>query len=378
MKERKIPIAGPWVTEKEINYTAQAASDGWYDNATKWNTKFENKFSDYINSNYSITVPHCTAAIHLALLALGIKEGDEVIVPDVTWIASAAPITYIGAKTIFADINIETWCIDEKSLKSLITSKTKAIITVDLYGSMPNYDEIVKIANSHNIPIIEDAAEAFGSKINNIMAGNFGKIGVFSFHGSKTLTTGEGGMLVTNDESIRDKVLFLRDHGRKPGDFLFQNAEIAFKYRMSPLQAAFGVGQIERAEELVSKKRLIFKWYKERLSENNLIKMNYESPNMRNSYWMTTIIYSDDLRLRKEDLISKLLIHGIQTRPFFNQLSKIPAYANNNEAKNARYLNKNAALICHRGINLPSALCLKEDDIDFVCNKLEKILKNSF
>ena len=247
MKNRNIPIAGPWVTDREINYTKEAAANGWYENASYWNNKFENAFSKYIGSKYSISLPHCTSGIHLSLEAFDINQGDEIIIPDITWIATAAPLKYVGAKPVFADVNFDTWCICHKSIEKLITQKTKAIIPVDLYGSMPHYGEINKIAKKYNLKIIEDAAEGFGSEFNQKKAGKFGDTSVFSFHGSKTITTGEGGMLVTDDKKIYERILFLRDHGRIPGDVLFENSEIAFKYKMSPLQAAFGLGQIERA-----------------------------------------------------------------------------------------------------------------------------------
>lgn len=374
MKNRNIPIAGPWVTEREINYTKEAAANGWYENSSYWNNKFEKAFSKYIGSEYSISLPHCTSGIHLSLEALGINQGDEVIIPDITWIATAAPLKYVGAQPVFADVNLDTWCICHNSIKKLITPKTKAIIPVDLYGSMPNFDEINKIAKKYNLKIIEDAAEGFGSEINKKMAGKFGHTGVFSFHGSKTITTGEGGMLVTDDEKIYERILFLRDHGRIPGDTLFENSEIAFKYKMSPLQAAFGLGQIERAKELVEKKIKIYNWYKKRLGNNELLTLNHESPHVKNSFWMTTIIFSNRLNLNKKELIYKLSEEGINTRPFFNPLSSLAAYANCKEAKKASLRNSNALSLCSRGLNLPSALCLEEEDIDYVCQRLLKIL----
>ena len=218
---KQIPIAGPWVTDLEINYVKDAAKNAWYEKSQDWNIRLEKTFCNYVNSKYSVSLPHCTAGIHLALLALNVGEGDEVIVPDATWIASCAPIKYVGAQPVFADINPETWCICPESVRKLITPKTKAIIPVDLYGSMPDYDSLRKIANEFNLKIIEDAAEAVGSEFNSLKAGIFGDIGVYSFHGSKTISTGEGGLLITNNEEIYKRVLFLRDHGRSPGDTFF-------------------------------------------------------------------------------------------------------------------------------------------------------------
>ena len=376
MNKKEIPIAGPWVTDLEIQYTADAAKNSWYERASEWNIRFEKTFAKYIGSEYAISLPHCTSAIHLALCALGVGPGDEVIVPDTTWIASVAPVKYVGAQPVFADIEKETWCISPQSIENLITPKTKAVIPVDLYGSMPNYEIINSLSSKYNFHVIEDAAEAFGSELNKIKAGKFGCVGTYSFHGSKTITTGEGGMLVTDNSSINQRVLFLRDHGRSPGDRYFQNSEVAYKYRMSSLQAAFGTAQLERADQLVEKKRKIYNWYKERLSDFYALKLNSEPNNVKNSYWMTTIIFNEELDLKKEQLMGLLLEHGIQSRPFFNQLSKLPAFSSDPQALKAQKLNKESDNISKRGINLPSALSLEEEDIDYVCSTLKKIINS--
>ena len=286
-----IPVSGPSITQKEIDYVTDAITNAWYSNANIYNDRFEKAFTEYLGVKYAIALPSCTSAIHLSLLALGVKAGDEVIVPDVTWIASAAPIDYVGATPVFADIDPKTWCLSASSLESYITPKTKAIIPVDLYGGMPDMTAILEIANRYQIPIIEDAAEAIGSEFNGRKAGSFGDTGVFSFHGSKTLTTGEGGMLVTNREDIYQRVLFLRDHGRKPGDKLFFNTEVGYKYKMSSMQAALGLAQLERIEELVDRKRQIFSWYQSELDSISGLTINYEPDNVKNTYWMVTAIF---------------------------------------------------------------------------------------
>ncbi len=193
-----IPVAGPWITKKEIDYVADAAAHAWYENANRYHERFEKAFAKYTGTTYAIALPSCTSAIHLSLLSLGIGKDDEVIVPDLTWIATAAPISYVGARPIFSDCDDRTWCISPESFENLITSSTKAVIPVDLYGNMPEMDAIRDIADDHDIAIVEDAAEAIGSEYHARKSGSFGSTGVFSFHGSKTMTTGEGGMLVTD------------------------------------------------------------------------------------------------------------------------------------------------------------------------------------
>ncbi|MGH7750214.1 MAG: DegT/DnrJ/EryC1/StrS family aminotransferase, partial [Candidatus Dormibacteria bacterium] len=229
---RLIPVAGPWITDREIAYVAEAAETAWYENASSFNERFEAAFAAVVGRRHAISLPSCTSGLHLALLAAGVGPGDEVIVPDCTWIATAAPIQYVGATPVFADIDPVTWCLSARSLEAAITQRTRAVIAVDLYGSMPEMDDLLDVCARHGIALIEDAAEALGSRWRDRPAGGFGIASVFSFHGSKTVTTGEGGMVVTDDTALHRRMLVLRDHGRAPGDVAFFNQEVAFKYRM--------------------------------------------------------------------------------------------------------------------------------------------------
>ncbi len=257
MSER-IPIAGPSITQREIKYATDAAANGWYDRAGEYPRRFEEAFAKYLGVKHAVSLPSCTSGLHLTLAAAGIGPGNEVIVPDLTWIASSAPITYVGAMPVFADVDEQTWCLCTESVRACITENTKAILPVDLYGGMPDYEALRAIANEYDLKLIEDAAEAIGSEFAGRKAGTLGDVAAFSFHGSKTFTTGEGGMLVTDDNELHARVMHLRDHGREPGDVHFKNTEVAFKYKMPPVAAAIGLGQVERAEELVAKKREIF------------------------------------------------------------------------------------------------------------------------
>jgi perosamine synthetase len=372
----RIPVAGPWITQKEINYVTDAIENAWYSNANIYNEKFEKTFAEYSGANFAVSLPSCTSAIHLSLLACGVGPGDEVIVPDVTWIATAAPITYVGATPIFADIDRNSWCLSAESFEKCITPKTKAVIPVDIYGNIPDIDAILEIAKRYGIKVIEDAAEAIGSEFKGRKAGSFGDTGVFSFHGTKTLTTGEGGMLITDNEDIYQQILILRDHGRKPEDKMFYNREIGYKYKMSNLQAALGLAQLERIEELISKKRMIFFWYKKRLNGLNGVMLNNEKANTKNTYWMITIILEKRYGLKKEIVIKRLKEKNIDSRPFFYPLSSLPAYRDTIQAQKAQKLNKISYEISPYGANLPSALNLTEEKVDFICNVLKtNILK---
>jgi len=359
----RIPVAGPWITDREVDYVARAARDAWYEHANDFNRRFEQAFAAHVGLAHAISLPSCTSALHLALMALGVGPGDEVVVPDCTWIATAAPISYVGATPVFADIDPRTWCLSAPSFEACITPRTKAVIPVDLYGGMPDWSAITDVARCHGVAVIEDAAEAIGSRWHGRPAGSLGDIGVFSFHGSKTLTTGEGGMLVTGRDDLAARVQVLRDHGRQPGDRLFVNTEVAHKYKMSALQAALGLAQIERIDELVWRKREIFRWYREALGSEPGVTLNAEPEATLNSYWMVTLVLDEGLG-DKHALMQHLDSADIDSRPFFHPLSALPAYAGSASAARAR--NPISRSVSARGVNLPSALSLTRAQVETV------------
>lgn len=371
----RIPVAGPWITQKEIDYVTDAVTNAWYANANMYSERFEGAFAEYLGVRFAVSLPSCTSAIHLSLAALGVGPGDEVITPDVTWIASTAPISYVGATPVFADIDAKTWCLSADSFEQCITSKSKAVIPVDLYGNMPDMDAIQDVAKRHGIAIIEDAAEAIGSEYKGKKAGSFGVTGVFSFHGSKTLTTGEGGMLVTDREDIYQRVLFLRDHGRKQGDRMFFNAEVAYKYKMSSMQAALGLAQLERIEELVSRKCQIFTWYEKKLANMEGVSLNYEASGTKNTYWMVTAVVDERFGIKKDRLMKLMGEKNIDCRPFFHPLSSLPAYEDLEQAKQSRRRNRVSYQISPYGINLPSGMNMTEERVRYVCDALKDILQ---
>lgn len=373
--EARIPVSGPWITEREVQYVADAVTHAWYDQANRWHDRFERAFALHLQVPFVTSLPSCTSAIHLSLAAMGIGPGDEVIVPDITWIATSAPIQYVGAVPVFADVDPHTWVLTPESLKECVTSRTRAAIPVDLYGSMPDYEGLRRVADAHGVALIEDAAEAVGSTWHGRPAGSFGTTGVFSFHGSKTLTTGEGGLLATSDEALFRKILQLRDHGREPGDRFFRNTAVGFKYKMSAMQAALGTAQLERVEELVAKKRQIFSWYRERLEDLQDIALNAEPPGLRNSYWMVTLVWDRQGRPDQRRLQDELDRRGIDTRPFFHPLSSLPAYQHHPQSGPARDRNRVAYGLRDRALNLPSALNLTEGQVDRVCREVSSLLK---
>jgi perosamine synthetase len=371
----KIPIAGPSITEKEIEYVTDAAQNAWYDGAYMYVDQFEEAFKKHTNSKYAVSLPSATSGLHLSLLALGVGEGDEVIVPEITWVASASPIKYVGAKPIFVDVEPDTWCMSISSFREAITPKTEAVIPVDLYGNMPKMAEIRKIAHQHGIDVIEDAAEALGAKYNRKPAGSFGDTGVYSFHGTKTVTTGEGGMLVTDRDDIYQRVNVLRNQGFHPDEEkMFWSREIGYKYKMSDLQAAIGLSQLERLDEIVEKQRTVYNWYRDFLGDIEQIKLNAEPDNVYNTYWMVTSLIDQSMNIEKEEVIAKLQQNDIDCRPFFYPLSSIGTFQNEEDTKRAIEENTTAYELSPYGINLPSASNLSREQVKKASETLISIL----
>jgi perosamine synthetase len=370
----RIPVSGPWITQKEIDYVTDAVTHAWYSNANIYHERFEKAFAQYIGLPLAMALPSCTSAIHLSLLALGVGPGDEVIVPEITWIASAAPITYVGATPVFADVDPKSWCLSPESFESYVTDRTKAVIPVDLYGNMPDMNAICDIAQRRDIAIIEDAAQAIGSEYEGKKAGSFGDAGVYSFHGSKTLTTGEGGMLLTHRDDLYRRALVLRDHGRQPGDKMFFNTEVAYKYKMSSMQAALGLAQLERVEELITRKRQIFAWYQAELADLDGVTLNYETPGTKSSYWMVTVVLDKKYALNSARLMGLFSQENIDCRPFFHPLSSLPAYAKLEQAQEARKRNHVSYALSPYGLNLPSGMNITAEKAKYVCDTLKAIL----
>lgn len=368
----RIPVSGPWITEHEVALVADAARTAWYEHAGDYVRRFELAFASYVGRRHAVALPSCTSGLHLALLAAGIGPGDRVAVPDLTWIASAAPVSYVGAEPVFVDVDAQSWCMDAEALAA-VAPDVQAAIVVDLYGNMPDWGALARIAEQHDIVLIEDAAEAIGSTWSQARAGSFGATSVFSFHGSKTLTTGEGGMLLTDSDEIVARVRFLADHGRLPGDVSFRSTEVAHKYKMSALQAALGLGQLERVEELVERKRTIFSWYSELLADCDPVTLNSQAPAALNSYWMVTAVWPE-LAVDKFAVIEALASHGIDSRPIFSPLSSIPAYERAADRERARAANAVSYAIGERGVNLPSGLLLERHEAETVAVALNDAL----
>lgn len=367
-----IYMAGPWITEHEISVVEDAMRNGWYEHAYDYCEKFQKEFASYHDRKYGIMTPNCTTAIHLLLSALGISDGDEVILPECTWIATGAGITYQRATPVFCDIEPVNWCLDPQSVARQITPRTKAIIAVDLFGNMPLMDELAEIAERNDIVLIEDAAEAVGSTYKGVKAGKFGIGSVFSFHRTKTITTGEGGMLLLDDDELYERCMFLRDHGRRSDGPMYYNYEVTYKYMPFNLQAALGYAQFQRIDELVGRKREQLLMYRERLKDIDDIKLNPEPPAGVNGAWITGLVFGKSHNMTKLKAIEEMSRLGLPCRPFFYPLSSLPAYPGCREKYKS--LNPVAYDISMRGINLPGAANVTVEQIDKVCDGIKTIL----
>lgn len=365
---QRIYYTKPSITEREVAYASDAAANGWGEHCYDYITRFESLFREHLGVEHAITTSSCTGAMHMGLAALGIGPGDEVILADTNWIATAAPIVHLGAKPVFVDIMPDTWCIDPKMAEQAITCRTKAIIAVHLYGNLCDMNTLLEIGKRHNIPVIEDAAEAIGAQWHGRHAGSMGAFGTFSFHGTKTLTTGEGGMFVTRDADLYEKVLTLSNHGRAQGQSRqFWPDLVGFKFKMSNIQAAIGCGQMERIVELVSRKRRILETYRENLAHLPEISMNPEPDKTVNGAWMPTVVFSRESGVSREKLLAAFAKEGIDARVFFWPLSGLPMF----EPEPG---NLNAWSIPGRAINLPSYHDMTDEDIDRVARVIRNLL----
>jgi perosamine synthetase len=367
MKPKLILTAGPSITQKEIEYVCDAVSHGWNENWDAYLKRFEKAFADYVGTRFALCTSSCTGALHLALLGLGLGPGDEVLVPEISWVATASAVVYTGAMPVFVDVDPETWCLDPAAAARAVTPRTRAVIPVHLYGHPTDMVAITQLARAYNLKVLEDAAPALGAEVHRKKVGGLGHAATFSFQGAKIMVTGEGGMFVTDDEALFERVRHLGDHGRHPHIPFFISA-VGYKYKMSNLQAALGLAQLERIEELVARKRQIFGWYRQRLAGVPGLQLNVERPWARNIYWMSSVVLDESLGISRDALIAGLKQRQIDSRPFFPPMSSFPMFTNRAEANPVAYR------IARQGLNLPSGHNLTEEIVDRVCGSLRDVL----
>lgn len=363
---KRIPVYEP-VLGKEVRANVLECLDSnWISSRGSFIDRFESEFSKQIGVPYSAAVCNGTVALHLALLAVGIKPGDEVIVPSFTYIASVNAISYVGAKPVFVDSLESTWQIDPDDVDRKITTKTKAIMVVHLYGQAADMPKIMSIASKHKLKVIEDAAEAFGSQINGKHVGTFGDVSTFSFFGNKTITTGEGGMVVTADSAIDAKVRKLKGQGLE-GSREYWHDEIGYNYRMTNICAAIGLAQLKEANALLSRKREISEKYAINL-KNLPLRFFGEEEGTVNSFWMNCILVDDSSK--RDPLRQALAIAGIETRPAFYPAHTMPMYSSLAVGNHPV-----AETLSLRGINLPSSPKLSDEDVVYISETIRDFFK---
>lgn len=371
----KYPVAEPdFGKEEELN-TIECFRSNWISSLGAFIVEFEKEFSKKFHRREALTASNGTTALHLALLGLDIGPGDEVIVPSLTFVACVNTVLYTSATPIFADADPEHWNINVADVAKKITKKTKAIMVAHLYGHPADMQALKKLADEHNLPIIEDCSEAHGAKCFGNYIGTYGQLATFSFYGNKIITTGEGGMILLDDPALTKRLKQLRDHNMDPQRRYFHPG-IGYNYRMTNIQAAIGVAQLKKLDGFILKKRAIAAWYEENFRKlpkcRELLTPAPKMPWAEPVYWLYSVLLADDkrnnLQTRRHELMAALLKDGIDTRPFFIPLHELPyTDGKSGDCPTASGLSK-------RGINLPSSTKLVAEDIKVICAAIEKHL----
>lgn len=364
-----IPVWEPVLDGNEERYVRDCLETNWISSLGKYITLFEESFSRYCGMPHGIACSSCTAGLHLALVALGVGRGDEVLIPDFTLIVSANTVLQAGARPVLVDADPKTWCIDPVKIEEKITPRTRAIMAVHMYGHPCRMSAILEIARRHGLWVVEDCAEAHGAEIGGKRVGSFGDAACFSFYGNKILTTGEGGMVLTSDGNLAAKLRLLRDQAFQNPRFVHQ--EIGYNYRLTNLQAAIGLAQTERVERKVAKKCEIARWYTQRLREYPDLELPYEEPGSKNVYWMYGVKLGDRFRQGRDRVMAELKEKGIETRAFFCPMHLQPVF----QGSDPRFPDTSGEYsvsedLWKRGLYLPSGLGLTPEQVDEVVEKL--------
>jgi len=392
----RYPVAEPVLGEEEKQNVLEALESGWISSAGKFVRQFESDFSSYCGREHGIAVSNGTAALHLALEALGIGKGDEVIVPDLSFVAIANAVLYCNAKPVFVGPHPDYWCMDPGEIEEKITVSTKAVIPVHLYGHPCDMDRIIDIADDADLFVLEDAAEAHGARYQGKRVGGFGHISCFSFYGNKIMTTGEGGACLTDDVELAERMRILRDHGMDPGKRYWHEV-VGFNYRMTNIQAAMGVAQLGKLDGFIEKKRRIAGWYGEYLgylADQGKITLHPEMDWAECVFWMYSVLIEEGSGMERDELIRELELEGIETRPFFHSISMMPPYreygpgganrakgSENNENAGNKWNDGSAVKdlsteISGKGINLPSSASLTRSDIEHIAQKCIQFIES--
>ena len=358
------PISKPSITQLEIDYVTDAVKSTWISSLGPYIDRFEAEFATFCEARYGVSVANGTVALHLSLVAQGIGPGDEVIMPNLSFVATANAVLHAGATPVLVDIEPRTLCIDPKKIEAAITPRTKVIMPVHLYGHPADMPAILEIARRHNLIVIEDAAEAHGARAHGKRVGSWGNCATFSFYGNKNMTTGEGGMITTSDETLYHRLRYLRDHAMSK-EKRYWHTEVGYNYRITNMQAALGCAQLERIDALMAKRQQLFTWYTNALQGVPGISLNRTQPWAQNSYWLICLEVESFDEQQRDAYMQRLKQAGVDSRPYFYPMSQMPYLQ---AWKQADTPVTNA--VYQRGINLPTYFDLTESDIDFIAKAI--------
>jgi perosamine synthetase len=353
----------------ELEYVTDCVKSGWVSSLGKYVRDFEQQFASYCGAKYGVATFNGTVALHLLAATLNFGPGDEVIMPSLTYVATANGVHYTGARPVFVDSEPVTWNIDPNAVEAAITERTKAIMAVHLYGHPADLDPLRALASQYDLLLLEDAAEAHGARYKGQRVGALSDAAIFSFYGNKIITTGEGGIIVTNNRDWADRAFFLENQGRY-NDNPYWHPEIAYNYRMTNIQAAIGLAQLERIEDLLAIRKRNAAHYNRRLAGIPGLTLPPNTDWAENVYWMYSVIVSDDFGISRDELRSKLREAGIDTRPFFYPVHTLPMYNTGQSLPVAERLGQ-------QGLNLPSGASLTADQIDYICDTIVQFARHN-
>ncbi len=362
-----IPVFEPWLSENVRRYVMDCVESGWISSLGEYVGRFEREFARFCEARHAVATSNGTTALHLALATLGIGPGDEVLVPDLTFVATANAVRYTGATPVLVDADPVTWTLDAEDARRKVTPRTRVVIPVHLYGHPVNLDPVLELARAWGLKVVEDAAEAHGARYKGRRVGALGDVGVFSFYGNKIITTGEGGMVVTNDPALAERAAFLRDHAMDPKR-RYYHPEVGFNYRMTNIQAAIGCAQLEQAGAILDRRKVIAATYEAELAGVAGLTRPPAAPWAENVYWMYSVLVEPEFGRDRAAVREGLRARGIDSRPFFVPLHELPPYRSD-----AAF--PVATALARQGINLPSGTGLRPEEIATVCAALRELAR---
>ncbi|HSZ14040.1 MAG TPA: DegT/DnrJ/EryC1/StrS family aminotransferase [Solirubrobacteraceae bacterium] len=367
---RRIPVAAPALVGREREYVLDCLDSTWISSNGEYLERFESAFAEFCGVRHAVSCCNGTVAVHLALLAHGVGPGDEVIVPTLTYVATANPVTYCGAKPVFVDAEPRTWNMDPERVLGAITPRTRGIIVVHLYGHPVDMDPILEYAELHGLWVIEDAAEAHGATYKQRVVGSIGSMATFSFYGNKIITSGEGGMVVCDDERLAQLVRQLHGQGQDPHR-RYWFPMVGFNYRMTNIEAAIGLAQLEKIDWHLARRREIAGWYRDELGGEEGIQLSPQEPWAESAHWIACAVLDEERFGPRDELMVALDCAGIETRPFFYPLHTLPMYSGENQGKEFPV----AEDLARRGVNLPSSATLEREEVAHVCEQLRALTR---